>query len=84
MQAEFDVYCGIDVGKSHHHLCALDRAGVKVVNRGVANDEAALRTVFEALAERGRVLVVVDQVSGPRWPWRSPGTWAWRWPTCRG
>ncbi|GAA4840625.1 IS110 family transposase [Actinomycetospora corticicola] len=57
----FAVFCGLDVGKSEHHACALDTTGKRLYDRSLPNDEAALRAVFERLAERGRVLVVVDQ-----------------------
>lgn len=57
----FAVFCGLDVGKSEHHACALDTAGKRVHDKALPNDETALRTVFTALAEHGRVLVVVDQ-----------------------
>jgi len=57
----FAVFCGLDVGKSEHHACALDATGERVHDKALPNDETALRTVFTALAERGRVLVVVDQ-----------------------
>ncbi|KAA1017595.1 IS110 family transposase [Pseudonocardia sp. EV170527-09] len=57
----FAVFCGLDVGKSEHYACALDTAGKRVHDKALPNDETALRTVFTALAEHGRVLVVVDQ-----------------------
>ena len=57
----FAVFCGLDVGKSEHHACALDTAGKRVHDKALPNDETALRTVFITLAEHGRVLVVVDQ-----------------------
>jgi transposase len=58
------MYCGVDVGKGRHHVCALDRTGAKVVNRSVSNDEAALREVFAKIARGGRPLIVVDQING--------------------
>lgn len=57
----FVVFWGLDVGKSEHHACALDAAGRRVHDKALPNDETALRTVLGALAQRGRVLVVVDQ-----------------------
>jgi transposase len=57
----FAVFCGLDVGKSEHHACALNTAGKRVHDKALPNDETALRTVFATLAEHGRVLVVVDQ-----------------------
>ena len=57
----FAVFCGLDVGKSEHHACALDAAGKRLHDKALPNDEAALRAVFGRLTEHGRVLVVVDQ-----------------------
>lgn len=57
----YAVFCGVDVGKSEHHACALDPGGKRVYDRALPNDEAALISVLSGLAERGRVLVVVDQ-----------------------
>jgi transposase len=57
----FAVFCGLDVGKSEHHACALDAAGRRLHDKALPNDEAALVEVFEKLAVHGRVLVIVDQ-----------------------
>ncbi len=57
----FAVFCGLDVGKSEHHACAVDTSGKRVHDKALPNDEAALRTVFTGLTEHGPVLVVVDQ-----------------------
>jgi len=58
---DYTVYCGVDVGKSEHHACALDPAGKRLHDRALPNDEAALRTVLSGLQVHGRVLVIVDQ-----------------------
>jgi transposase len=57
----FAVFCGLDVGKSEHHACALDATGRRLHDKALPNDETALRAVFERLGGHGRVLVVVDQ-----------------------
>jgi transposase len=57
----YAIWCGVDVGKSEHHACALDASGKKVHDKPLPNDEAALAGVLTGLAARGRVLVVVDQ-----------------------
>jgi len=57
----YAVFCGVDVGKAEHHACALDPAGVKLHNKALPNDEAALTAVLSGLMARGRVLVVIDQ-----------------------
>jgi hypothetical protein len=56
-----EVFCGVDVARETHHAVALDRAGRRLVDRPLPNDETALRDLFTELAERGRLLVVVDQ-----------------------
>jgi len=57
----YTVFCGVDVGKSEHHACALDPGGNKIHDKALPNDQAALTGVLTALQSRGRVLVVVDQ-----------------------
>jgi len=57
----YAVCCGVDVGKSEHHACALDRSGKRLYDKPLPNDEAALVRVLTELADHGRVLVVVDQ-----------------------
>jgi transposase len=57
----YEVFCGIDVGKSFHHACALDLDGRRLHDKALTNDEAELRAVFTKLQAHGRVLVVIDQ-----------------------
>lgn len=57
----YAVFCGLDVGKSAHHACALDAAGNKLYDKELPNDEPALADVLAGLNTRGRLLVVVDQ-----------------------
>jgi transposase len=59
--AEYAVFCGLDVGKGEHHACALDPAGQRLHDKALPNDEAALAQVFTGLQAHGNVLVVVDQ-----------------------
>lgn len=61
MSSEYDVFLGLDVGKTAHHGCALTTAGERLYDRELPQDEAALRTVIEQLQSHGQVLVVVDQ-----------------------
>lgn len=58
---EYEVYLGLDVGEDEHHATGLDPAGKRVHDKALPQDEAALRAVYDKLAERGPVLVVVDQ-----------------------
>ncbi|MFC7626115.1 IS110 family transposase, partial [Microlunatus sp. GCM10028923] len=57
----FAIWCGLDVGKSTHHACALDRDGARVFDAELPQDQRRLELLFGQLAEHGRVLVVVDQ-----------------------
>jgi len=57
----YAIWCGVDVGKSEHHACALDRNGKRVYDRPLPNDEAALVAVLTGLQQHGKVLMVVDQ-----------------------
>lgn len=57
----FAVFCGLDVGKSVHHACALGPAGQRLHDKPLPNDEAALAEVFTQLQSHGPVLVIVDQ-----------------------
>ena len=57
----YDIYCGIDVGKTAHHAIVLTADGRRVLSRDLPQDEATLRALFAELAEHGSVLVVVDQ-----------------------
>jgi transposase len=57
----YDVYCGVDVGKSFHHVFAVDGEGEVFENRRINQDESELTVLFAALAAHGRCLVVVDQ-----------------------
>ncbi|CAB0824385.1 IS110 family transposase [Corynebacterium diphtheriae] len=56
-----DIFLGLDVGKSEHHACALDRDGNKVFDKPLPQLESDLASVFHQLQEHGTVLVVVDQ-----------------------
>jgi transposase len=57
----YEVFVGLDVGKSGHHAVGLDRAGGRVLDAALPNSEPKLRAMFGKLAARGPVLVVVDQ-----------------------
>lgn len=61
MDQGFDVYCGLDVGKSEHHATALNRAGERLFDKPLPQDEARLRELFTTLQQHGKVLMVVDQ-----------------------
>jgi transposase len=56
-----DVFIGIDVGKTAHHAVAIDRAGKKLLDRPLPQDEAKLRALIQKVSGHGRILVIVDQ-----------------------
>ena len=56
-----DVFIGIDVGKSDHHAVGIDRAGKKLLDKPLPQDEAKLRALISKVSVHGTVLVVVDQ-----------------------
>lgn len=58
---DVDVFVGVDVGKGEHHAVAIDRAGKRLFDRALPNDEARLRDLIGGLKKHGRVLFVVDQ-----------------------
>lgn len=57
----YDVYCGIDVGKSAHHAIALRPDGSRILSRELPQDERRIRDLIVELAGHGSVLVIVDQ-----------------------
>ena len=60
-QESIDVFLGLDVGKTGHHAVALNRAGKKLYDKALPQDETKIRDVLTKLASHGKVLVVVDQ-----------------------
>ena len=61
MDEGYEVYCGLDVGKSEHHAAAVNAAGERVFDKPLPQDEVRLRELFTGLQQHGRVLVIVDQ-----------------------
>lgn len=59
------VWIGIDVGKSHHHACAIDSDGTKVWDQKIANDEASIEALIARAGEAGSgpVMWAVDLIS---------------------
>ena len=79
-----DVFIGVDVGKFNHHAVALNRAGKPLLNKALPQDEAKLNALIKSLTKHGNCSWP-SSTSRPRsapWPLRSPGTWAFRSPTC--
>lgn len=44
-------WIGVDVGKTHHWVCAVDATGAKLLSRKVLNDEADIVEVISAVSE---------------------------------
>lgn len=58
---------GIDAGKSHHHCVVIDAGGARLLSRRVANDEAELIGLIDAvtaLAGGGEVTWAIDLNTG--------------------
>ena len=59
---QYDVYCGIDVGKTTHYLVALSKENdQRLLSRPLAQDEKEIRSALKGLGSFGSVLVIVDQ-----------------------
>jgi transposase len=58
---QIQVFIGVDVGKGAHHAVALDRAGKRLLDSALPNDETKLRALIERFKEHGQILLVVDQ-----------------------
>jgi transposase len=59
------IWVGIDVGKSHHHACAVDAAGKVVFSRRVANGQAEIEALIARAGNAAAdVWWAVDMTSG--------------------
>ena len=60
--AAYEVFCGIDVGKSSNYAVALDKSGdTPLIRRPLAQDEREIRSLLAEASAIGRTLVTVDQ-----------------------
>ena len=57
----YDIYLGLDVGKTAHHGVAMTIDGTTVYDKALPQDEASLTEVFNKLTQHGDVLLIVDQ-----------------------
>ncbi len=61
-EMDYDVYVGVDVGKTKHYAVALDGApGKRLFSRPFGQDEASIRELLEDASGYGKALVTVDQ-----------------------
>lgn len=51
-----DIFLGLDVGKSEHHACALDREGNKLFDKPLPQLQSDLATLFDDLQRHGMYL----------------------------
>lgn len=56
-----DISLGMDVGKSEHQACALDRQRKKLFAKPLPQLKSGLATPFDNLQQHGHVRAVVDQ-----------------------
>jgi hypothetical protein len=69
-----DVFIGIDVGKTAHHAVAIDRAGKKLLDRTLPQDDAKLCALIQKAPTMARSW----------WSSTSPSRTArFRWPSLR-
>ena len=69
---EYEVFVGIDVGKSSNYVVALDRfSDERIMSQSVIQEESAIMDVLARILEKGKVT--------PRPRWRLPGAGRWRW-----
>jgi Transposase len=46
-------FIGLDIGKTHHWVCALDGAGKLLLSRKIANDETEIVTLLTTAGTAG-------------------------------
>lgn len=61
MKRDYEVYVGVDVGKSTHHAYALTSGGEVLFDGPIEQDAGELYKLFRFAAASGTALVVVDQ-----------------------
>lgn len=63
MEREFDISCGVDVGKWSHHFTAIDRrTGEILLDEKIGQDEGEIRSILSRVLEFWKAVVVVDQL----------------------
>lgn len=59
------IWVGVDVGKAHHHACAVDETGKVVFSKRLANSQAEIEALIaRAGRSAGRVRWALDMTSG--------------------
>lgn len=49
------LWVGIDVGKTHHHACAIDVSGSVIWSQKLSNDQDAVENLIDVASEAGPV-----------------------------
>ena len=64
--AQETAWVGVDIGKTHHWVCALDADGKRLLSVKVANDEAEIRSLIATVTGLAEQLVwAVDIIGAP-------------------
>src|SRR5579885_1101273 len=58
-------WVGVDIGKTHHHIAAVDARGTVLFSERVDNDQHAITSVIARFTRRAGVCWAVDMTSGP-------------------
>src|SRR5215203_64488 len=59
-------FIGLDIGKTHHWVCALDGEGKPLLSRKIANDETEIVTLLTTASALAQQLVwAVDIIGAP-------------------
>src|SRR5579859_52453 len=59
------IWVGVDVGKAHHHIAAVDPRGTVLFSERVDNDQHAITSVITRFTRRAVVCWAVDMTTGP-------------------
>lgn len=65
MKVREQIWVGIDVGKAHHHACAVDATGTVVFSKRLANGQAEIEALIARAGKAaGQVRWALDMTSG--------------------
>ncbi|MFD0973762.1 IS110 family RNA-guided transposase [Plantactinospora endophytica] len=60
------LWAGVDVGKTHHHICVIDDDATVALSERLPNDEHTISNLLDRLAERQEpIRWAVDMLTGP-------------------
>ena len=64
MKVRERIWVGIDVGKAHHHACAVNAAGTVVFSKRLGNGQAEIEALIARAGKAGQVRWALDMTSG--------------------